>query len=340
VNELEQSLIRWAQAGLVSVDQARTIRDYEQSGLPESDDFGVSLVGEVSGPATAGQGQPPAVDSKPAPDRSAIATEAIAYVGGMLFLIGYGVVLGTQWESLNSFARFVVFLLPAVLTFVAGLGFGNHTVESFRRIGFALWGLAAGFFASAVTVAYQDFVDLSDNLAIVLGAVTVAVLTFAQYVFRRSMLQQLVAFVSLAVVLCSLLAWADDDLPLFWFGLLVMTQGLGWLMFTWAEVIRPRWAGIVLGAGGALVATQVMAASMTDPALVIGLVLSAVFIIAGVLASMTVLFTIGSIGLFVIAYEGVLAWIGSSVITNSILLVLGVVILGAVVVRLQLKSRS
>jgi hypothetical protein len=330
MNELENSLIRWAQAGLVSVDQARSIRDFEQEDEPESDEFGVSLLREP---------ERVSVESQPQPDRSAFATEAIAYIGGMLFLIGYGVVLSTQWDSLNSFARFMVFSLPAALTFVAGLGLGSQAVESFRRIGFALWTLSTGFFASAVVVAYQDFVDISDNLAFALGATTVAVYATGQYVFRRSMLQQFAAFVSLTVMLCGLLALIDDDLALFWFGLMVAVFGVTWLLFTWAEVVRPRWAGLVVGAGTALIASQVMVTSMTDPALIIGIVLSGSFVLAGALASMTVLFIIGCIGLFVFAYEAVWVWIGSSVITNSVLLVIGLVVLGAVVVRMQLKSK-
>jgi hypothetical protein len=342
LNELEQSLIRWAHEGLVSADQARRIRDFEQSDLPESDDFGISLLAPVGAPASAVVTEQPAavVASEVKPDRSAIATEAIAYVGGMLFLIGYGVVVGTQWSGMNSFARFAVLALPAIITFVAGLGMGQQKVESFKRIGYALWALSTGFFASAVAVAFQDFVEWTDTTAIAAGALCVAGFAVGQYVFRRSALQQLIAFVSIAVLSCALLARVNDSIPIFWFGALVVVQGLAWLLFTWADVIRPRRDGIIQGAGGALIAAQVMVTSMTDAALVLGMTLGAVFLVVGVLTSTTVLFTIGAIGLFVFAYESVLAWIGSSVVTNSILLAVGVLVLGGVVVRLQLKGRS
>lgn len=338
MNELEQSLLRWAQAGLVDTEQARRIRDFEQRDLPESDDFGISLLGHTAASADAAAVEPAKVEAKP--DRSAIATEAVAYIGGMLFLIGYGVVVGTQWDGMNSLARFIAFLLPSAVTFIAGLGFGRQTVESFQRVGFLLWTLSTGFFAAATAIVFQDFVDWSDSPAITAGAACVAVFAIGQFAFRRSAMQQLIAFVALAVFNCAVLGWIDDSLPLFWFGLLVVIQGLAWLLFTWADVVRPRRDGIIQGAGAALIACQAMVFSITDVALIIAMAISAVFLAVGVLSSTTVLFAIGALGLFVFSYEAVLSWFGSSVLTNSILLVVGVLVLGAVVVRLQLKGRS
>ena len=335
MNELEQSLLRWAQAGLVSVDQARQIRDFEQEGLPASDDFGISLLGQ-----TVESAPQPVVAVASKPDRAAIATEAIAYIGGMLFIIGFGLLMASQWDSLNNTAHFTVVIVPAIITFVAGLGFGRHTVPSFRRIGYALWALSTLFLAYSLGVFTDGFFELDDNVDVSIIAGVVTAYAIGQFIFRRSALQQLISFVSIGVFVCSLLALVDESIPVFWFGALVVAQGLAWMLFTWADIIRPRRDGFIQGAGGALLSAQFMVFSMRDEAIVVGLVLSLLFVLAGVLSSTTVIFILGSIGLFAFAYEGVLNWFGSSVITNATLLAVGVLVLGAVVVRLQLKARS
>jgi hypothetical protein len=322
MNELEQSLLRWAQAGLVSAEQAQQIREFEQDGESVS-----ASVGE-------------AVTEQAKSERVAVATEAVAYIGGMLFLIGFALLVGSQWGSLNDIAHFTVAFVPAIITFVAGIGFGRHTVASFQRIGYALWALSTGFLALSAGTFAEAFLPFDDRVDISIVATVVMAFAVGQYVFRRSALQQLLSFAAIAFFTCSLLALIDDSIPTFWFGSLVVAQGLAWLLFTWADVIRPRRDGFIQGAGGALLSTQFMVFSMTDPAIGLGIALSLLFVLIGVLTSTTVLFTLGAIGLFAFAYEGVLTWFGSSVLTNAILLTVGAIVLGAVVVRLQLKGRS
>jgi hypothetical protein len=321
MNELEQSLVRWAQAGLLTEEQAQHIRAFEQQSLPVTDDFGVSVAEPVRDFSVAGSES--AKDDKP--DRSAIAMEAIAYVGGILFVIGYGVVTGSQWGNMNNVGHFLVALAPATITFVAGVGFGVHTVPSFKRIGYVLWALSTIFFGFAVGVAVDGFFNFDDNVE----AVTIAGLVMAyangQYVARRSALQQLISFVFIAGFTCSVLALIDNSISGFWFGLLVVVQGLAWLLFTWAEAVRPRRDGFIQGGGATLLATQFMAFFMTGEAIILGIVLSILFLVIGVVGRVTPLFALGALGLFAF----------------SILLIIGILVLGGVVVRLQLlKTKS
>lgn len=341
MNELEQSLVRWAQAGLVTEEQAQRIRDFEQGGLPPTDDFGVSVAGPVEPPVQDFVVAGSETSQDPRPDRSAIAMEAIAYVGGIFFVIGYAVVSGSQWGNMNNVGHFLLAIAPAIVTFVAGIGFGAHTVPSFRRIGYVLWALSTVFFAFAVGVAVDGFFDLEADVAAVTLGVIVTSFAVGQYAVRRSALQQLLAFAAIATLSAALLHLFDNSADAFWYGVLVVVQGLAWLLFTWADVVRPRRAGFVQGGIAALVATQAMAFSMTDEAIVIGAALSLLFLVIGVTGRVIPLFALGAIGLFAFVYEGVLNWFGSSVLTNSILLVVGLFVLGGVVVRLQLvKAKS
>ncbi len=299
--ELRERLDTWTAAGLLDVDQAAAIEAFEATGPGHA--------------AAATQ-----------PRRGALA-EAIGYVGAALALGAVAALLGRLWEDLATGGRVTLVALLTVVLAGAALGMRRASTPALVRLTATLWSAATlsfawlvGIIAAEVAELGPELVGASVGLALVLGGVPVLVR-------RPSIPAQLVVLagaVTTAVSSLTLPALAPDA---FWYGLTVWALGVAWLLLAQGGWVRPPVAGMVLGGGLALVATQVAAVGSSRLA---GLLLAVVT--AGALVGVALLvdglhhLVLGALGLFVGVPQLVFELFGDTISAPAALLVVGLLL--------------
>ena len=222
---LAAMLDRWVETDLISDEQADRIRTAEAAASPApGNGRGTSMV-----------------------------AEAMGYLGGVIVLVGLGLGTGWFWEDLTTAARVGLAGAVAVLFVVAGAAVPSRIGDTGTRLRSVLWvGAVAAVFAALALLA-ADALRWHDNEMLVLaggGATLVAVPLWA---LHRRVLQEAAALVPLLVAAAAGTTVAvDDDLaPM----AVVWGIGVVWVLLAWADLLRPRQAGLVLGAVATIIAS-------------------------------------------------------------------------------------
>jgi hypothetical protein len=309
MQELEQRLSEWAEAGLITADQADRIAEFERQRHRKP--------GPERGRSS----------STVPPARRVAVAEAVGYVGAALALAAIGLFVGDVWPQLNVGGQLALVGLLTVLVAGAGQAVHGQPAPAMQRLTGVLWAaasLGSSWFAGIVAA---DLV-MAGTDATTTTAGVVAMLTAVPLLLRRpSVPLHLVGIggaIATALSVSSLAALQPD---IFWDGLLVIAVGGAWLLLGRGGWLAPRRVAEVLGAVAALLGAQV--ASFGDlrvPALALALLLAVGLVALAVLQEDGHHLIVGALGLFVLVPQLVFEVFGDALGAPATLLVIGLLL--------------
>lgn len=212
--DLSETLDDWVDAGLITAEQARAIRDHESA------KHGDELPGWV---------------------------EPVAYLGAALVAIAL-FLFGTQvWDQLAVWGRVLLSGLITVVLFGAGLLFRRSGSAPSQRAASFAWFLAVAGVTATTAMVLSDIVDVDTEWAAFFTAALSAFAAIGLYLAARTTMQQVAiawTMAFLAMTLPQLLPLGEEA----WIvGLLFLAIGAVWMLLTWSDLLVPPTTGWVLG---------------------------------------------------------------------------------------------
>lgn len=243
---LADLLEEWVAAGLISEEQARTIRHHEAE--PHERRAALALVpSRAAGPS--------------------LVVEALGYLGAVVMLVGAGILVGMYWPEMTVAVRLVLIGVAALVLVGAGFAVPERLGEAAGRLRAVLWAagvVATGWFLGVLSV---DALDRTDEHALVIIGPGTAVVAAVLWWLRPTWLQQLALFVPLVIgtvgvtmELTSTDSWTG--------GFAVWAVAVVWAAVSWAGRLEPRATGVALGVLGAVFGSLTMA---NDAGIALGL---------------------------------------------------------------------
>lgn len=326
--DLSALVDRWVERGIISPDQAASIRN-DLEGVPEPVAGPAAppvppaevLTGEPVGTPSA----PPAVASRAdlrtaQPAGRSIVVEALGYLGGLIAVIALGLIVGNVWESLPVGARIGLGAVVCLVLLGAGAAVPAERADAAHRLRAVLWAAATLAFSATTALLLAEGLDRSDDWvpAVVAGATTV----FAAALWRLhpTVLQHAVTFAAGLVTLATTVAVFADDT--FWpTALAVWVGGLIWAVLSHFEIIRPRGVGLFLGSAGLVVGSMMLQEQSWGS----GVALATVAAIVGVavLERRMSLLAVGAAGTLSVLPQAMGTWFGGMLAPALALLVAG-----------------
>lgn len=299
VGRLVDDLKRWVAAGLISAEQAESIRAHERSVAPA---------------------RPPAVER-----RVSLIAEALGYVGTALALAGAGVGLGQTWDDIPSWGRLTIAAVATALLLAAGILLLRQTEPAFRRLQSVLWLLAVGAAAWLLVVVGVEYLGWQDDERLVLltGAGT-ALLAGLLWAVRRQALQHGALFATVLTTLVGSVLCLPGEAPIWLTAVVIWALGAAWGLLGWFRVLEPWWLGMALGSVGATIGPAIGIGEYPW-LLAVGLATSAFLMVVSVPTGQVPLLAVGTVGTF-----GYLTWAVTRYFSDSLGVPLTLVIVGAV----------
>jgi hypothetical protein len=305
---LATRLERWVSEGLITSDQAARILAAEAVPRPR---------GEAPGePAEAEHGL-----------RTALVTEALGYLGGVLVLIAVGLIAARFWQELGTPVRLSVVALGTVLLLVGGLAVPRPDGAA-GRLRSVLWALSAAGTAVFLSLLGSDALGWRDEDVALLAGAGTALLAAALWWAHRRPLQQLVLFVALAVTLTAATAQVDA-VPDDYIGAPIWVLGVVWFLLGRRGLVAPTRVAELLGAVGALIGA--MTTMGTDPGRVLALVTVVALVVVAVVLRDLVLLAVAAIGALQVLPVLVNEWFPGALAAPIVLLLLGAGLVAAAV---------
>jgi hypothetical protein len=305
-------LERWVTAGLITSEQAESIRAFERA---------------------------EAVARPPARERRvSLIAEALGYVGTALALAGAAVGLSQAWEGFPSWSRLVTAFGTAALLVLGGLVLLRQTEPAFRRLQSVLWVLAVGAAAWAMGVLHVEVLELEapEQVVLLIGAGSAA-LALVLWVVRRDPLQHAALFATLVVALIGAILSLPGEAPVWVYGLAVWLVGVLWGVLGWQRVLPPWWLAVALGSVAATVGPAV-GIDEYPWLLVVALGTALFLMVVSVPTGQVPLLGVGTLGTFGYTTWAVFRYFGDSLGVPLTLVVVGGVFLGLAVVAGRLTQ--
>ena len=234
---LPDLLTEWVTAGLITDEQARSIRQHEAG--PHERRAALALAPS-----------PPAGPS--------LVVEALGYLGGVVMLVGAGILVGLYWSDVPVAIRLLLVGGTAAALVVAGFAVPDRLGEAAGRLRSVLW--AAGVVATGwfLGVFSSEVLDRTDEHALVVVGTGTAVVAGALWWRRRTPLQQLalcvpvlMTGVAVGMELTSTDSWVG--------GATMWAVAVGWAVLAWSGRLEPRVTGVAFGVLGAVLGAMTMA---------------------------------------------------------------------------------
>jgi hypothetical protein len=297
----EALLTRWAAAGLLTDEQAASIRSFE----------GQRAVAV----------RPPAARGSQA--------EVVGYVGAAFALGAALLLLAEFYAELVPVARMTVAALVTLAALAAGAALTRSDAPPLRRLTGVLWvgALAATAWTSGVIAA--DLAEVATRwLPAAVGAPTLVVGLVLLAVGRHELVQ-LATLVALITTLLGVLAGVAVLPPApSAFGLLLLGAGLAWALAGAGGWLGPRWTAELAGGAVALIGTQVIAVGERRlVGLVLGLSVAAAAVVVSVPASRPRLLALGAIALFILVPQLVFELFADTLGAPATLLAVGLLLI-------------
>ena len=302
--ELSEHLDRWADLGLITPDQAASIRahevDTEVRALPRW-------------------------------------VEPVAYLGAALVAVALLLFAIQVWGQLATWSQVGLAGLVTVVLLVTGWALQrSHAAPAQRAASFA-WLLAiAGVGATAGLFTFEAL-DLDEDLAIVLTAVSVVAAASLLYLLSRRALQQIGLAAGIVFLTTALSSVFELEEP--WiFSVTFLALGAIWLLLTWGGILRPPGTGWVLGG---LLALAVGFGGFAGLPLWsgLGVAVGLALVVLSAALEMRSLLVIGVVGLVIWIPTTVTTLFQGSIAVPVAILVTGVVTLTVVVAAVRQGGR-
>lgn len=264
---------------------------------------------------------------EPAHGRISLLTEAVSYVGAVLFLAGAGVALGQRWDELAHGTR--LGLLATFALFFLGVGFvtSRSAEPAFVRLTSVVWLIGTGALAGALVEFFAEIVESSDettSLVVAASTTAVAALLFA---IHRMVLQHLALYVGVLVTAFSLLGRIDPGYPAWIDGITAWAIGLAWLALGARRLVTPWWVAMPVGMITALIAPSAIQENSFGAMFAVGIATAAGLMAFSVYGRFVPGLALGSFGLFAYVTGAVVHYFGETIGVPAALAVTGGVIL-------------
>jgi hypothetical protein len=308
VRDLEQlraDLRRWADAGLISGEQARAI--------------------EVAEAADEAEAAPAPADAR---GRIPLVVEALGYVGGVLAVVAGFFAAHELWPDMPRSAQEVFAAAGWLVLLAGGAALRPTTDPAFGRLRGVLWTGSAASLVALCGLFGEGHSDDDVGLVLVVALIAAAYLVVLQY-WHPSMLPLAGLFVALAVASGAVadLAGYDDTWQI---GLAVWLWALVWIAVVGRlRPLQPREVGYVWGVAGALFAVQLL--MERDLGHVFALATVGAVLAAGVVLERTWLLALGTLGLLVTAPRSATEFLPDSVGAPIAVFVVGAGLIAAAV---------
>lgn len=310
--ELDQRLLAWTSAGLITPEQATSIAEHERTRPPAqpSADAGV---------------RPEARRARRA--RRGTLAEAVGYVGAALALAAIGLLVSDVWPELAVGGQLALVGLLTVIAVGAGSAVHGQPAAAMQRLTGVLWaaaGLGAAWFAGIVAVDVLGAGPAATGASVGLVATLVAV----PLLLRCPALPlHLVTLAGMVTTATSALAMSALQPDVFWHGMLVSAIGGAWLLLGRGGWLAPGSTPEVLGGLLALIGAQVGSfGDLRGAALTLGVLIAAGLVALAVAREASAHLIVAALGLFVLVPELVFEVFGDAIGAPATLLVVGLLL--------------
>ena len=230
----------WVEAGLITDEQSRAIRQHEAE--PDK--------------------RRAAPELPPSPERGpSLVVEALGYLGGIVMLVGAGILVSMYWTDLAVAMRLTLIGATALALTGAGFAVPDRLGAAAGRLRSVLWAVGVAATAGFLGVFSTEVLDRYDEHALVIIGPCTAVVAGTLWWLRTTWLQQLALFVPL------MLAAVGTGMELTstsssWGGAAMWAVAVGWAVLSWAGRLGPRVTGVSLGVLGAVLGAMTMDAEV------------------------------------------------------------------------------
>ncbi|HEX9032653.1 MAG TPA: hypothetical protein VF834_12465 [Streptosporangiaceae bacterium] len=271
--------------------------------------------------------------------RFTLLTEASAYLGSTLVLIGTGVAIGQHWNAIGDWGHVAIFAGGAAFFLVAGLGLTQVAEPAVQRVLGVVWFLSIASAATATGVATHDMFGGSWAQTAMTVGLAVTACSAVLWLARRREPELVALFIGLTVAVCgAILTAAGPAAPWLAFALGLWMLGLGWAVLGW-RYPEPLWTTVPLAAALALLAPS-LAVWTHGWAYAIGVATALAAMAASVPLRNSLLLAGGTISLFGYLTAMVVRYFQSSIGLPATLTIAGVLLLALAVVTAVLNRAA
>jgi hypothetical protein len=257
---------------------------------------------------------------------TSLVIEAMAYLGGVIILVGLGLVIGWFWEDLSTDAHLMLTGAVTILLIAAGAVVPRGLAAVGVRLRSVLWAMASSAVFAFLALLAADRLDWDGNEELLLAGAGTAIVSAVLWAIHQRMLQQ--ASVLLAVLLAAGAATAlylDPLSPL----AVVWGVGVVWCGLAWLRLVRPYRTGLVLGTAAAIVGSLAVEYETANT------VMSLVTVVAAVALAVAIrdliLLGVASIGTLIVLPNVVVRYFPGVLSAALALMAAGVVLVAAAV---------
>jgi hypothetical protein len=277
-------------------------------------------------------------EDEPAPRRTSLLTEAVAYIGAILVLTGGIAAVGQHWHSIPGWGRVAVLAGAAAVFLLAGLVLRGVREPAIQRLTDVVWFLSVACAAGAAGLAADALGSGAAVTALCVGA-GISVYAAALWLARRRALENLALFIGLIITICSAIFSVDATPPPLAFTICLWGFGLAWIALGWRRYLEPVWVSVPAGVLLALFVPSI-AAGEHGWVHALGIGTAAAAMAAGVRLRNAPLLALGSLAMFGYVTAVVLQYFHQSLGAPGALAITGVLILGLAVASARLMRAT
>jgi len=290
-----------------------------------------------------------AAEGEPGTRRISLLTEAAAYAGVILLLVGGVTAISQRWNDIGRGGQAGVFAAAAVFFFLAGIIVRQVREPAIQRLTGVAWFLSVVGVAGAVWLALYHAPGQPDAVTAVAVGTAVTLYAAALWLIRRSALQNLALFAGLVITIlgtASIITAPGGTgpapapapnlpTPVLAIALPLWVLGLAWAGLGWRRYVEPLWVTIPSGVILALIAPS-FAAGHYGWMYAIGTATAAAAMAASVPLRNTPLLALGALTMFGYLTAVAARYLHQSLEAPSALAITGALIIGLAVVSARL----
>jgi hypothetical protein len=296
---------------------------------------------------TAGQ----AAEGQQGTRRISLLTEAAAYAGVILLLVGGVTAISQRWNDIGRAGQGGVLAAAAVFFFLVGIIVRQVREPAIQRLAGVAWFLSVVGVAGAVWLGLYRAPGQPDAVTAVAVGTAVTLYAAALWLIRRSALQNLALFAGLVITIVGIAAVIaapggpgpapasapDLPTPVLAVALPLWVFGLAWAGLGWRRYVGPLWVTVPSGVILALIAPS-FAAGHYGWMYAIGTATAAAAMAASVPLRNTPLLALGALTMFGYLTAVAARYLHQSLGAPSALAITGVLIIGLAVFGAMSKA--
>ena len=283
--------------------------------------------------------------------RISLVTEAAAYIGVILLLVGAIIAIGQRWNDIPRWGQVGVYAGAAVFFLLVGIIVRQVSEPAIQRMAGVAWFLSVAGVAGAVWLATYRVHWSTDAVTFLAVGAAVTVYAAALWLVRRRALQNLALFAGLVITILGIAdiitvpvrtgpaspLSPDINLPtpVLAIALPLWVFGLAWAGLGWRRYVEPLWVTIPCGVILALMAPS-FAAGHYGWMYAIGIATAAAAMAASVPLRNVPLLALGALAMFGYVTSVAARYLHDSLGVPSALAITGVLIIGLAVVSARL----